>query len=91
MLKTNLIWLYEIVNFCQRFQCKKLLIILLTKESRIYTQCMLLHLCTTILKVDWPMIVDVQGLKEAKTKQIGIKLLFQTIRKWGINSFFVIK
>lgn len=90
MLKTNLIWLYEIVNFCQRFQCKKLLIILITKESRINTQCMLLHLCTTILKVDWPMIVDVQGLKEAKTKQIGIKLLFQIIRKWGINSFFLL-
>lgn len=49
-----------------------------------------LHLCTPILKVDWPMIVDVQGLKEAKTKQIGIKLLFQIIRKWGINSFFLL-
>lgn len=44
-----------------------------------------------ILKVDWPMIVNVQGLKEAKTKQIGIKLLFQIIRKWGIKRFFVIK
>lgn len=44
-----------------------------------------------ILKVDWPMIVNAQGLKEAKTKQIGIKLLFQIIRKCGIKRFFVIK
>lgn len=35
---------------------------------------MLLHLCTTTLQVDWPIIVNVQGLKEAKTKQIDIKL-----------------
>lgn len=37
------------------------------------------------------MIVNVQGLKEAKTKQIGIKLLFQIIRKWGIKRFFCYK
>lgn len=48
------------------------------------------HLCTTILKVDWPMIVDMQGLKEAKTKQIDIKLLFQIVRKWGIKTFIML-
>lgn len=38
------------------------------------------------------MIVNAQGLKEAKTKQIGIKLLFQIIRKWGIlKTFFLLK
>lgn len=44
-----------------------------------------------ILKVDWPMIVNAQGLKEAKTKQIGLKLLFQIVRKWGYQNFVCYK
>lgn len=37
------------------------------------------------------MIVNAQGLKEAKTKQIGLKLLFQIVRKWGYQKFFCYK
>lgn len=29
------------------------------------------------------------GLKEAKTKEIVIKLQLQIVRKWGIKSFFL--
>lgn len=35
------------------------------------------------IKVDWPMIVNVQCLKEAKTKPTAIKIHFQIVRKWG--------
>lgn len=28
------------------------------------------------------------GIKEAKTKEIAIKLQLQIVRKWGIKSFF---
>lgn len=33
---------------------------------------------------------NVQGLKEAKTKQIDIKLLFQKVRKWSIKVFILL-
>lgn len=62
----------------------------ITKKNPVII-CVLLHLCTTILKVDWPMIVNVQGSKEAKRKQIAIKLHFQIVRKWGIKSCFCYK
>lgn len=47
-------------------------------------------LCTTILKVDWQMIVNMQCLKEAKTKQSDIKLLCQIVRKGGMKRFFFV-
>lgn len=74
------------VNFCQRFQRKKWSMILIKKNPVMI--CMLLHLCTTILKVDWPIIVNVQNLKEAKTKQLDIKLLIQKVRKWILKGLF---